>query len=559
MQPLDRRNTSSAPRGGESTSERPRVDSTLKPLDLLIVGAGFAGLYMLHLARQQGLTALAIDAAPSVGGTWYANRYPGARVDIQSLEYSFGFDEALQQQWHWSERYAGQPELLRYANHVADRFKLRDGIELSARMVGAEFDEAAALWQVSGDADRRWTARFVVMATGPLSAPNRPSFAGLDSFNGPVHHTADWPLTPVDFSGQRVGVIGTGSSGIQLIPLVAQQAEHLTVFQRTPAYAVPAHNGPLDAAYEARTKADYAGFRARNRAMRTGFGSDLPPGPGSALDASDAEREANFEARWRIGGFSLLAAYADLMVNAQANALVAEFVRRKIRATVHDPATAQLLCPQHTIGCKRLCVDSGYYETFNRPNVRLVDIAGAPVQAITPTGLTLSDGQRHRFDTLVLATGFDAITGTLLRMDIRGRGGLPLREHWAAGPRNHLGLMAAGFPNLFVIGGPGCPAAFVNNTVSIEQQVQWIAGCLSDLVKAGRHSIEPTPESEAQWLAKVNSAAQATLFMTCNSWYLGANVPGKPRQFMPLVGGFPAYSALCNEVAQQGYPGFVLT
>ncbi len=532
-------------------------------LDLLIVGAGFAGLYMLHLARQQGLRALAIDAAPSVGGTWYANRYPGARVDIQSMEYSFGFDEPLQQQWHWSERYAGQPELLRYANHVAERFGLRDGIALSTRMLGGAYDAAAAQWQVDGlgpDGSRRhWRARFLVMATGPLSAPNRPSFPGLASFDGPVLHSADWPLAPVDFSGQRVGVIGTGSSGIQLIPLLAEQAAQLTVFQRTPAYAVPAHNGPLEAAYEARTKADYAGFRARNRAMRTGFGSDLPPGPGSALDASAAEREASFEARWRIGGFSLLSAYADIMVSAPANALVADFVRRQIRAAVHDPATAELLCPQHTIGCKRLCVDSGYYATFNRPNVRLVDIASAPIEAITASGLTLADGQQHRLDSLVLATGFDAITGTLLRLDLRGRDGLRLGEHWAAGPRNHLGLMVAGFPNLFVVGGPGCPAAFVNNMVSIEQQVQWISRCLADLTAAGRHCIEPTPEAEAQWLAKVNSAAQATLFLSCNSWYLGANVPGKPRQFMPLVGGFAAYSALCDEVAQQGYPGFKLS
>ena len=546
-----------------------------RSLDLLIVGAGFAGLYMLHLARRQGLNALAIDAAPSVGGTWYANRYPGARVDIQSMEYSFGFDEALQQAWRWTERYAGQPELLRYANHVADRFQLRDDIALSTRLMGADFDAAGQCWRVSTQArttsrtesrDSRdggetttthRTARFIVMATGPLSTPNRPSFPGLDSFAGPVHHTADWPHTPVDFSGQRVGVVGTGSSGIQLIPIVARQAAQLTVFQRTAAYAVPAHNGPLDAAYEARTKADYAGFRARNRAMRTAFGSDVPPNPGSALDHTPAEREANFEARWRIGGFTLLAAYADLMVNPEANAAVADFVRRKIRATVHDPATADMLCPTHTIGCKRLCVDSGYYETYNRPNVRLVDVGQAPIEAITPTGLR-SGGQDYAFDTLVLATGFDAITGTLLRMDLRGRGGLPLRQHWAAGPRNYLGLMVAGFPNLFCIGGPGCPAAFANNMPAMEQQVEWIADCLAHLRATGRRSIEPRPEAEEAWVGQVNRAAEATLFLTCNSWYLGANVPGKPRQFMPLVGGFPGYSARCAEVAQRGYEGFAL-
>ena len=344
-------------------------------VDMLIVGAGFAGLYMLHKARRMGLNALVIEAAPSVGGTWYHNRYPGARVDIQSMEYSFSFDEALQQQWQWSERYAPQPELLRYANHVADRFGLRDGIRLSTRMAGAQFDETARRWTVQAEGGQRWSARFLVMASGPLSTPNRPDFAGLEDFAGPVFHTADWPHEPVDFTGQRVGIIGTGSSAVQAIPLIARQARELTVFQRTAAYAAPAHNGPLDREFEARIKADYAGFRARNRRMHGGFGSLLPPNPVSALAASAEEREAAFEQRWKVGGFAILGAFNDLLLNEQSNALAAQFVRDKIRSIVKDPVTAQLLSPTHTIGCKRLCVDSGYYDTFNRPNVKLVDIS----------------------------------------------------------------------------------------------------------------------------------------------------------------------------------------
>ena len=385
-----------------------------RAVDLLIVGAGFAGLYMLHKARRMGLEALVLEASPSVGGTWYHNRYPGARVDIQSLEYSYSFDEALQQEWRWSERYAPQPELLRYANHVADRFGLRDGIRLSTCMAGAAFDESAQRWTVHAEGGESFSARFLVMASGPLSAPNRPDFAGLKDFAGPVYHTADWPHEAVDFSGQRVGIVGTGSSAVQAIPLIAQQARELTVFQRTAAYAAPARNGPLDAQLEARVKADYAGFRARNRRMHGGFGSLLPPNPMSALAVPAAERDARFEERWQVGGFAILGAFNDLLTNLASNALLAEFVRGKIRATVQDPNTAALLSPTHTIGCKRLCVDSGYYETFNRPNVRLVDVSTQPIERIDAQGL-VTGGQHHGFDALVLATGFDAMTGTMLQ------------------------------------------------------------------------------------------------------------------------------------------------
>ncbi len=526
-------------------------------VDLLIVGAGFAGLYMLHKARGMGLKARVIEAAPSVGGTWYHNRYPGARVDIQSMEYSFSFDEDLQQEWHWSERYAPQPELLRYANHVADRFGLRDGITLDTRIAAAHFDEAARRWQVRTQAGDLWSARFLVMASGPLSSPNRPAFDGLDDFAGPVLHTADWPHEPVDFSGQRVGIVGTGSSAVQAIPLIAQQAAELTVFQRTAAYAAPAHNTALDSEYEARIKADYAGFRARNRRMHGGFGSALPPHPVSALAVTPEEREAAFEARWRIGGFALLGAFNDLLLNEKSNALAAQFVRDKIRGIVKDAQTARLLSPTHTIGCKRLCVDSGYYATFNRPNVRLVDISTQPIEGFTPGGLK-AGGREFKFDALVLATGFDAMTGTLMKLDLRGRGGLPIQQKWHAGPSNYLGMTIAGFPNLFNIAGPGSTSAFTNVIVAIEQHVEWIADCIAHLDAQGLKTIEASEPAEAAWAEHVNAAARRTVFLTCNSWYLGANIPGKPRMFMPLAGGFPAYAERCADVARKGYEGFVL-
>jgi cation diffusion facilitator CzcD-associated flavoprotein CzcO len=538
---------------------------TASTIDVLIVGAGFAGLHMLYTARRRGLTARVIEAAGGVGGTWYHNRYPGARVDIQSMEYSFGFSDALQQDWCWTERYAGQPELLRYANHVADRFGLRDGIQLNTRLTGAVFDESANRWLATaeqlasadaGEARQSWSARFLVMASGPLSKPNTPAFKGLETFAGAVLHTARWPQDTVDFTGKRVAVIGTGSSAIQAIPQIAQQAAELTVFQRTAAYCVPAHNGPLDAAFEARIKADYPGFRARNRRMHGGFGSELPPNPKSALAASPEERGAAFEARWRIGGFALLGAFNDILLNEDSNALAAEFVRNKIRATVHDPEIARLLCPTQTIGCKRLGVDTGYYETYNRSNVKLVDVSVNPIDEITPTGLK-TGGHDYAFDALVLATGFDAMTGTLMALDLRGRGGLSIQQKWRAGPLNCLGLTIAGFPNLFNIAGPGSTSAFTNVIVSIEHHVNWIADCIAHQDAKGHATIEPTEPAEAAWVAHVNAAAARTVFLTCNSWYLGANIPGKPRMFMPLV-GFPAYADKCAEVAANGYEGFVL-
>jgi cation diffusion facilitator CzcD-associated flavoprotein CzcO len=438
---------------------------------------------------------------------------------------------------------------------------LRDSIQFNTRVVAAAFDESAANWSVTADTGEVWTARFVVLASGPLSSPNTPKFDGLESFRGEVYHTGKWPQSEVDLSGKRVAVIGTGSSGVQVIPALAKVARQLTVFQRTASYTVPAHNAPLDAAFEARIKADYAGFRARNKLTRNGFGSEYPFNNVSVLDATPQEREAGFEARWVYGGVAFMGAFNDILLNAESNAITAEFVRGKIRTIVHDPATAQLLCPQHTIGCKRLCVDTGYYDTYNRANVRLVDVSKSKgqsgLEAITANGIR-ANGEDFEVDVIVLATGFDALTGTLMRLDLKGRNALPIQQKWAAGPLNYLGLMTSSFPNLFNVAGPGSTAVFTNVIVAIEHHIEWIADCIEWLDAQGHQTIEPTAKAEADWVAHVNEVAQGTLFLSCSSWYLGANIPGKPRLFMPLL-GFPPYVQKCAEVAQSGYPGFEFT
>jgi len=534
----------------------PQPESSAARLDLVIVGAGFAGLYMLHRARGLGLSVQVYEAGSGVGGTWYWNRYPGARCDVESLEYSFGFDKALQQEWHWTERYAAQPEILRYANHVADRFDLRKDIRFKTRVVAAGFDEAAARWRIRTDDGAETSARFLVMATGCLSSANLPAIPGRETFAGASYHTGRWPHEDVDFTGQRVGVIGTGSSAVQSIPIIAAQAKSLAVFQRTATYTVPAMNGPLDPAYEAKIKADYAAFRDRNRQQINGFGSNMPRSKTSVHDLGPQERRAALEARWRFGGLFFLGAFGDFLLDRAANDLAAEFVREKIRALVRDPETARLLSPKQLIGCKRLCIDTGYYETFNRPNVRLVDISAKGIEEIVPAGVRVN-GELFELDALVFATGFDAMTGTLLRMDIRGRGGRTLREAWADGPRTYLGLGVAGFPNLFTITGPGSPSVLTNMMVSIEQHVDWIAECLAHLRASGKRSIEATPEAQEAWVEHVGEVADATLYPMCDSWYVGANVPGKKRVFMPLL-GFPPYVEKCREVVAKGYEGFRL-
>ena len=525
--------------------------------DAVVVGAGFAGLYMAHRLHGEGLTLRGFEAGDGVGGTWHWNRYPGARCDVESMEYSFQFDDALQQEWEWTERYASQPEILRYANHVADRFDLRRHFAFNTRVIAARFDENANLWQVETDAGQRMRAPFCIMATGCLSSTNTPDFNGLETFEGEVFHTGQWPHEAVSFAGKRVGVIGTGSSAIQAIPVIAAQARHLTVFQRTPNYSIPARNGPLDEETQRAVKADYPRFRARNSRMPGALGADMPMRPGGALEDDAQARQRQYEAGWRRGGFAFLIGYNDLLVSRESNDTAAQFVRERIAEIVEDPKVAELLSPRNVIGCKRPCLDTGYYETFNRSNVTLVDVSAAPIEAVEPAGVT-TGGKRYELDCLVLATGFDAMTGTLNRIDIRGRGGEALRDKWAAGPRTYLGLGIAGFPNFFTISGPGSPSVLTNMLVSIEQHVNWIADCIGYLRKNGLAAIEATPAAEDAWVAHVNAVAGETLYPTCNSWYLGANVPGKPRVFMPHV-GYPLYVEKCDEVAASGYAGFALS
>ena len=526
-------------------------------LDAVVVGAGFAGLYMLHRLRGLGLSVQVFEAGDGVGGTWYWNRYPGARCDVESMDYSYSFSDELQQEWTWTERYAAQPEILKYINHVADRFDLRRDIKFSTRVTAAVFDDARSRWTVHTDRGDRVSARFCVMATGCLSDAQVPDIKGRETFAGPWYHTGHWPHGGVDFTGQRVGIIGTGSSAIQSIPIIARQASQLVVFQRTPNYSMPAHNAALDPEYEQRVKAGYAEFRRQARESRIGF--VVERSGDSALAAAPDEREREYEKRWRRGGLGFSAAYADILTSQEANDTAAEFFRKKIRAIVRDPDVAAALTPtDYPLGTKRLCVDTDYYATFNRDNVSLVDLRKTPIEAITPRGVRTTAAE-YAVDSLVFATGFDAMTGALLKMDIRGRGGLALRDKWAAGPRTYLGLAVAGFPNLFTITGPGSPSVLSNMIVSIEQHVDWITDCLRELRAQDRQCIEATAEAEEAWVTHVNDVGHMTLYPRAKSWYMGANVPGKPRIFMPYIGGVGVYRQKCDEVAAAGYVGFTLS
>ena len=526
--------------------------------DAIVVGAGFSGLYLLHRLRQQGLRVRVFEAGDGVGGTWFWNRYPGARCDVESMEYCYSFDEALQQEWQWSERYPGQPEILSYLNHVADRFDLRRDIQLETRVTAAHFDETAREWKVSTNDGGHHTATFCIMASGCLSAVRLPPFPGIEKFSGKWYHTAQWPREGVDFTGMRVGVVGTGSTGIQVIPQVAQQASHLHVFQRTPNFSIPAHNGPLDREKEKALKARYAAHRAAARQSMFGVPVEMPTQ--FVHEATAEERQQKYEAAWEYGGATrVLLGYMDLLSSAEANDTLAEFVRNKIRETVKDPAVAKLLCPtDHPLGTKRICVDSHYYATYNRPNVTLVDVRTAPIEEVTSTGLRTTSAH-YELDALVLATGFDAMTGSLAAIDIRGREGVTLKNQWRQGPATYLGIMVSGFPNLFIMTGPGSPSVLSNMVVSIEQHVEWASNCIADLRRQQLRTIEVTPQTQDQWMTHVTEVANTTLFPQANSWYTGANIPGKPKVFMPYVGGVGPFAQACADVAARNYPGCTLS
>lgn len=532
------------------------VSATADHVDVVVVGAGFGGLYALHKFREQGRSVRVFEAAPEVGGTWYFNRYPGARCDVESLDYCYSFSDELQQEWTWTEKYATQTEILDYIKWVADKLHLRSGITFNTRVVSAVFDEDALQWAVTTDTGETVTARFVVMATGPLSSPLTPNIKGLDDFGGEVYHTAHWPHEGVDFTGKRVAVIGTGSSGIQSIPIIAEQASQLYVFQRTPNYSVPAGNRPLSVDEITQAKATYD--ERRRKSWRSGGGSPHVAHPKMTMEATPDERRDAFEKRWQLGGVLFSKTFADQMIDMEANEEARKFYEEKVRAVIDDPHVADLLIPKdHPIGTKRICTDTNYFQTFNRPNVTLVNVRTTPIESIDATGINTT-ADHFDVDAIVLATGFDAMTGTLAKIDIIGRNGQKLVEDWADGPRTYLGLGVDGFPNLFLVSGPGAPAVLANMVLHAEAHINWIADALDYLDEHEVDAIEATTDAVDDWVAECNKRADATLFPKANSWYMGANVPGKPRVFMLFIGGFATYLGICADVANAGYKGFSL-
>jgi cation diffusion facilitator CzcD-associated flavoprotein CzcO len=525
--------------------------------DVVIVGAGFAGMYQLHRLRGLGMSVKVIEAGSGVGGTWYWNRYPGARCDVESMQYSYAFSEALQQEWQWPELFSAQPDILKYANHVADKLDLRRDILFDTRVTETKFDETTSQWSIETDRGGHFTAGFMIMATGCLSTARVPAFKGLGSFKGKTYHTGAWPHEGVDFTGMRVGIIGTGSSAIQAIPVIAGQAADLMVFQRTPNYSIPSRNGPMSEQYEHSWKDDYAKLRQDARVTRNGILAN--PNDFSALSVSPDERRRIYEQRWATGGTTFMAAFNDLIFNQEANDTASEFVRGKIREIVTDPNTAELLAPKdHPIGTKRICVDTRYYETYNRPNVHLINLRPAPIEEITPDGLRTANAA-YEFDAIVFATGFDAMTGALTQIGINSTDGTTLKDKWRDGPRTYLGLMCAHFPNMFMITGPGSPSVLSNMHVSIEQDVNWISDCLGWLRANGVARMEATQQAQDGWVLHGIEVANKTLYPKAASWYMGANIEGKPRVFMPYIGGVGAYREKCAEVAAKGYEGFRLT
>ena len=532
-------------------------DDLTASYDAVIVGAGFAGMYMLHKLRWLGFTARVYDAAGGVGGTWYWNRYPGARCDVQSLDYSFSFDSELEQEWEWTEKFSTQPEILRYANHVADRYDLWQDMQFNTRIEAAHFDEGAGRWIVRTDQGDVVSAQHVVMAVGTLSTPKLPETPGIETYQGETYQTQKWPHGGVDFTGRRVAVIGTGSSAIQSIPLIAEQAAHLTVFQRTPNFSMPAGNRLLDADEVAERRADYPAYR--QMARESFFGIPIPGEPKMAFEVSDDERDATYQAGWEAGNLvALIGAYGDILFDKAANDTAAEFIRSKIRDIVDDPEVAEDLCPtDYPVGTKRPCLDTNYYATFNRPNVRLVNLRKTPITQLTPQGIDTSE-ESFEFDAIVYATGFDAMTGSLVAVNVRGVGGVELKEAWSDGPMTYLGLAVSGFPNFYTVTGPQSPSVLSNMMVSIEQHVDWIADCMVYMRDNGYSTIECTPEDQLAWVEHSSELGDQTLYPLANSWYMGANVPGKPRVFLPYIGGVGPYREKCDQVAANGYEGFKL-
>jgi cation diffusion facilitator CzcD-associated flavoprotein CzcO/acetyl esterase/lipase len=535
-----------------------RTDRPTPDVDVVVVGAGIAGLYLAYRLSRAGHRLRVFEAGDDLGGTWYWNRYPGARVDVPSIDYMYSFDPNWQRDWQWSEKYATQPEILRYLNHIADKHDLRRHITFSTRVRQAGWDDGASLWRVRTDGGDDVSARFVVMATGCLSMPKQAEVDGLESFTGEVYFTSRWPHDPVDFTGKRVAVIGTGSSGVQSIPVIAEEAREVVVFQRTPTFSIPARNGQVSPERLALFAANEADYRSAARMSPGGIPMERSITP--TFSVSEAERQQRYERAWGIGElFEAINVYADVLSNPAANHEFAEFFRNKIRAIVDDPQTASDLCPtDYPVATKRPCLDTNYYATYNLPHVRLVNVRKHPIRQITETGIDTAH-EAFTFDAIVFATGFDAVTGAITAVDITGRDDAALMDKWADGPQTYLGLTTAGFPNLFLITGPGSPSVLSNMAVSIEQHVDWVLDCLGHLRAHGFAAIEPTATAEAGWTQHVNDCADITLFPAANSWYMGANVPGKPRVFLPYPAGVDFYRATCDEVVARDYLGFKLS
>ena len=536
-----------------------KIDAHLNPaetVDAVVVGAGFSGMYQLHRLREMGLSVQVFEAGEDVGGTWFWNRYPGARVDIESMAYSFSFSKELEQDWVWSEKYSPQPELLRYAQHVADRFDLKRNITFNTRVESAHFDDDKDEWLITTECGKRVRARYFVMATGVLSAAKTPDIAGRDSFKGETYQTGLWPKEGVDFTGKRVAVIGTGSSAVQSIPLIAEEADELVVYQRTAAFSTPAFNRPLTNSEIDEMKGNYDQYRQDQRLSPAGI-----PNPERQLervmDVPKEERQRRFEAAWDEGLLTgLMSTFLDIQTDEAANHEVSEFIRKRIRNTVKDKQTADDLTPKaFPYSTKRPCIDTNYYETYNRDNVSLVNLRRTPIEKITEDSIETGEGARA-FDAIVYATGFDAMTGPLLRVDIRGRGGKRLVDAWIDGPTSYLGIAIHGFPNMFTITGPSSPSVLSNMLVSIEQHVDWVADCIGWMNENGKTTIEPSDEAEKEWAEHTAQLAGMTLFPKADSWYMGANVPGKPRMFLAYVGGVGAYRLICDQIAATGYHGF---
>jgi len=526
----------------------------MKNVDVVVVGAGFSGLYLLYRLRKAGFSTRVFERGGGVGGTWYWNRYPGARCDVESLQYSYSFDEQLQQDWHWPEKFSAQPDILAYANYVADRFDLKKDIEFNVEVKGSWFDENSNRWKITTNTEEEINSQYFIMATGCISTTQIPNIKGLSDYVGNTFHTGDWPHEEVDFSGQSIAVIGTGSSGIQSIPVLAKQAKKLTVFQRTPNYSIPSQNEPMTKKYEDSWKDVYSERRKEMRYSAHGSLKDLNDVP--ALSVDEDQRQELYTKRWAIGGTGFLGSFNDLLTNADANYTAAEYVRQQIKRVVNDKETAEILCPRsYPIGTKRICIDTGYFETYNRENVKLVDISKKPIQRLVADGIIVDD-QLYPFDSIIFATGFDAMTGSIFNVDIKGRDGLALKDKWNAGPKTYLGLMSVSFPNLFMITGPGSPSVKSNMIMSIEQHVDLVTETLLTMRSKGLSVVEPELEAENKWVDHVQEVANKTLFPQANSWYMGANIPGKPRLFMPYIGGVGAYRQICEEIVANNYRGF---